>query len=76
MTKRLEELLKRAKRWPEDAQEEAVASFEAIEQELVSPYRFTADDREALERSADDVRQGRFASGEEVQEVFGRYRRR
>jgi hypothetical protein len=32
------------------------------------------DDREALERSAEDVRRGRFATDEEVKLVFDRYR--
>jgi hypothetical protein len=38
-------------------------------------FKLSSDDREALERSADDVRHGRFADDNEVREVFGRYRR-
>jgi hypothetical protein len=34
-------------------------------------YALTDDDRRALERSANDVRQGRFATDEAVQKVFG-----
>jgi hypothetical protein len=74
MTEKLRELLKRAETWPQDAQEEAVASLEAIEHELVSP-ELTIEDREALERSAEDVRLGQFASDENLRKVFGRYRR-
>jgi hypothetical protein len=33
------------------------------------------EDREALERSAEDVRCGRFATDEEVKRIFGRYLR-
>jgi len=31
------------------------------------------EDREALDRSAEDVRQGRFASDEDVKRLFSRY---
>jgi hypothetical protein len=33
------------------------------------------EDREALERSAEDVRLGRFATEEDVKRIFGRYQR-
>jgi hypothetical protein len=33
----------------------------------------SSDDLEALERSAEDVRCGRFATNEDVKRVFGRY---
>jgi predicted transcriptional regulator len=33
------------------------------------------EDREALERSAEDVRRGRFATDEEVRRIFDRYQR-
>jgi hypothetical protein len=36
----------------------------------------TPDDREALKRSAEDVRSGRFAADEDVKRVFDRYRRK
>jgi hypothetical protein len=32
------------------------------------------DDREALERSAEDVRRGRYATDDEVKLMFDRYR--
>ena len=75
MSKKLKELLERVATWPVVAQEEAEASLEAIEQDLSEPYVLTDDDRDALERSADDVRRGRFASDAEVRDVFNRYRR-
>jgi hypothetical protein len=34
------------------------------------------EDREALERSAEDVRRGRFATDEEVKRIFDRFRRK
>ena len=75
MSKKLKELLERVSTWPDEAQEEAEASLEAIEQDFSEPYVLTDNDRDALERSADDVRRGRFASDAEVQDVFNRYRR-
>jgi hypothetical protein len=41
-----------------------------IKQEL-SP-----EDREALERSAEDVRLGRFATDEDVKRIFDRFKRK
>jgi hypothetical protein len=34
------------------------------------------EDREALERSAEDVRLGRFATDEDVKRIFDRYKRK
>ena len=67
--------MERAEHWPEGAQEEAVASLQAIEEELVGLYDLSPADRAALERSGEDVRAGRFASEEQVNEVLQRYRR-
>lgn len=46
-----------------------------IETKYQGVYHLDANERAALERSAEDVREGRFASDEEVQEVFARFRR-
>ena len=53
-------VLSRVLTWPAEAQEEAVASLRAIEDEWVGSFELSSDDREALERSADDVRHGRL----------------
>src|SRR4051794_5578960 len=76
VSKALQNILERIETWPESAQEEAAATLEAIEEDLVSPHSLSIEDKQALERSADDVRQGRFATEEAVQELFGRFRRR
>jgi hypothetical protein len=68
-------VLSRVLTWPAEAQQEAVASLRAIEDEWVGSFELSSDDREALERSADDVRHGRLADDDKVREVFGRYRR-
>ena len=73
MSNKLTELLKRAETWPEDVQEEAVASLEAIEAELAGSVALSPEDMRALQRSAADVRGGRFAEPEEVESVFRRF---
>ena len=75
VSKALKQILDRIETWPESAQEEAAATLEAIEEELISPAPVSDEDREALERSADDVRHGRFATDAAVAELFGRVRR-
>jgi hypothetical protein len=75
ITKALKDILIRIEAWPETAQDEAAATLHAIEEEFLKPYTLSDEDHRALERSADDVRQGRFATDEAVQEVFGRFRR-
>ena len=66
MIVKLKELLKRAETWPEAAQEEAAELLRAIEEEQHGSAPLSQADREALERSAEDVRQGRLASDEAV----------
>ena len=75
MNDRLRELLKRVEHWPEGAQEEAAASLQAVEEELVGLYDLSPADRAVLDRSEEDVRHGQFASGEQVSEVLGRQKR-
>ena len=68
-------ILERVLTWPPEAQAEAVASIESIEQELSGPLPLSDDDRRALDQSADDIRRGRFAGDEEVRKAFDRFRR-
>jgi hypothetical protein len=75
MTKKLKEMLNRAETWPEEAQEEAVATLLAIEAEFAEPYELTEEDRRAIDKGLEDVRQGRIASDEQVSRLFARYRR-
>jgi len=73
--KKLKELMDRVEHWPPEAQEEALASLETIEEEFVGVRELSDEDHTALERSAEDVRKGRFANEEQVREVFDRHRR-
>jgi hypothetical protein len=67
-------MLDRILTWSPEAQEEAVASLQTIEEEFMGSRELSAEDREALERSAEDVRHGRFATDEDVKRVFDCYR--
>ena len=75
VSKALKKILDRIETWPERAQDEAAATLEAIEQDLLTPQSMSDEDKQALERSAEDVRQGRFAADQAIAELFGRYRR-
>jgi hypothetical protein len=75
MSKRLKEIIERAETWQEEAQEEAIATLQAIEAEFAEPYELTEDDRKAIDRGLEDVRRGRIASDEEVSRLFAQYRR-
>jgi hypothetical protein len=73
MTKKLKELFERAERWPQEAQDRAVDSLLAIEKGYVH-HGLSEDDREALERSEEDIRQGRFGTAKQIAELFERHR--
>jgi len=74
MTKELKLLLERAAQWPRGVQKEAVETLRSIEAGHVGSYVLTPEDREALARSAEDVRQRRFASARKVAAFFKRAR--
>jgi uncharacterized protein YbaP (TraB family) len=76
MTKeQVKAMLDRVLTWPPAAQEEAIASLATIEEQVAALQTLSPEDREALSRSAEDVRHGRFATGDQVRAVFDRYRR-
>jgi hypothetical protein len=73
-TEMLEGLMERAATWPIEAQAELLRSALDIELRYLGPYPLSDDDRAALARSAEDVRQGRYATDQEVAALFARYR--
>ncbi len=76
MTKdQVKAMLDRVLTWPAEAQEEAVASLATIEEQFSALQTLSTDDREALSRSAEDVRQGKYATDDQVKATFDRYRR-
>jgi hypothetical protein len=76
MTKeQISSLLERAADWSEEAQSELVRAMLEIEAKYGGVYHVDEAERAALEESAEDVRLGKFASDEEVAELFARIRR-
>ena len=71
----VKEMLDRVLTWPPEAQEEAVASLATIEEQFAALQALSPEDRDALARSAEDMRLGRYATEEQVKAVFERYRR-
>ena len=74
VAKVLKDILTRVESWPEQAQEEAAASLQAIEEELRTPYQLTEADKAAIDRGLAAARKGEFATDQEVEDVFAKYR--
>ena len=75
MNKRLESLMERISALPEDAQDELLDHVAIIEARQSGLYRLSDDERAAVRRGLEEMRQGKFATDEEVEAVFSRYRR-
>jgi predicted transcriptional regulator len=71
---RLEELLKRAKDWPEPAQEQLVELGLEIEDQMKGGYHVSAEEAVGIERGLQAAREGRFATKEEVEAVLAKFR--
>ena len=74
MNKMIETLLERIADWPEEAQAELVQSIVDIETKHLGVYKLNPDERAAIEQGLEEMRQGKFASDEEVAALFNRYR--
>jgi hypothetical protein len=72
----IDAVLDRVKTWPPERQEDAVAMLLEMEAEATGVYHLTEEDRKAIELSMEEARRGEFATDEEVEAVFGRYRRK
>lgn len=75
LSKDLREILKHVETWPEAAPEQAVASLQALEHELNALYELTEADKKAIDRGLEDARKGNFATDEEVEAVFTKFRK-
>jgi uncharacterized protein YbaP (TraB family) len=60
------EMLDRVLTWPPEAQDEAVASLATIEEQFAALQTLSPEDRDALARSAEDMKLGRYATEEQV----------
>ena len=76
MNAKLKDIMERAETWPEWAQEHAIELLLSLEQEYADPYQLTEEDKVAIDRSLEDARQGRFATDEQIAEVFSRHRQK
>ena len=74
-TSDLQKYLQRIPAWPKEAQDELVRSMAEIEHRYSELYHVDDEERAALERSADDVRNSRFATEADVEAAFTRYHR-
>ncbi|HEU5018526.1 MAG TPA: hypothetical protein VFT69_11220 [Pseudolabrys sp.] len=74
MSKIAESILDRIADWPEEVQAEVVQSIVDIEKKHFGVYHLSEQERAAVRRGLEEMRQGKFASDEEVEAVFNRYR--
>ena len=70
----LKDLLERIRAWPEEAQNELVAVANQIESELQGDYVATREELEAIDAAIASLDAGEFASDEEVQAAFAKFR--
>ena len=70
---KVEALIQQSAELPEEAQVEVVQSLIEMRAHDTGIYQFDDDEREALARSEEDVRLGRFASDDEINQMFSRY---
>jgi predicted transcriptional regulator len=76
MNKTLNDLLDRAREWPDGAQEELAQLAREIEAELsAGVYRASADELRGIDRGLRDAADGKFAGEDEVEAVFAKHRR-
>jgi hypothetical protein len=74
-TKALEALMERAATWPDEAQAELLKFMIDTEAKHFGVYRLTDEERAAVRKGLDDARHGRFASDEQMADLFNRFRR-
>jgi predicted transcriptional regulator len=73
---RLAEVLRRARSWPEDAQEELARVAQEIETELDSgTYQASPEELRGIDRGLRDAEQGRFATDSQIEGTFAKFRR-
>jgi hypothetical protein len=74
-TDRLAKVLERVEQWPDHARDELAAIAQEIDAELQGQvYVLSPEELEAIDRARRDVAEGRFATEEEVEAVFAKYR--
>ena len=70
---KVEALIQQAAELPDEAQAELVETLVEMRSQHLGIYHLNDEEREALARSTEDIRLGRFASDQEVGEMYARY---
>lgn len=74
-SERLAKALERVEAWPADAQDELAEIALDIEAGLGGDiYKLSPEERDGVERGLRDAEQGRFATEEEVEATFAKFR--
>ena len=68
-------LLDRVETWPIEDQEELAEVAREIESRRTGVYRLSDEERAAVRAGLEDVRQGNFATDEEMEEFYQLHRR-
>jgi putative transposon-encoded protein len=76
MTKeQIEAVFDRVRTWPLERQEDAAEMLLMMEEQGVEPYELSEEERVEVEAALAEADRGEFATDEEVEAVFNRYRR-
>jgi predicted transcriptional regulator len=75
MNAKLKDIIDRVEAWPPEAQEELAQIALEIEAQLKEDHPLGPEDLEAIDRGLQDAAEGRFATDEQVEAVFAKYRR-
>jgi predicted transcriptional regulator len=76
MTKeQIEAVFDRVRTWPLERQEDAAEMLLMMEEQGVAPYQLSEEERVEIEAALAEADRGEFATDEEVEAVFNRYRR-
>ena len=75
MTKeQISAILERVRTWPIERQEDAALMLLEMEAQGSGVYRLTDEERREIEISIEETKRGEFATDEEVEALFARYR--
>ena len=74
-TKSLQDIIERAEKWPETAQAELAEIAREIDAEI-SAHAYTATPAElrGIDRGLRDAGEGRFATSEQIEELFSKHK--
>jgi predicted transcriptional regulator len=76
MNKALNDIVRRADSWPEEAQEELAQLAREVEAEVnAGAYRANANELAGIDRGLRDSADGKFATDEQVEATFAKHRR-